>query len=338
MSTLLRRVPTLILLASLFVFSNALRAAAPEPLKDGFTIVVMPDTQIYAWKFPEVYSAQTEWIAANAERYNMAYVIHVGDVTQNNVPGEWQIALDAHKKMAAAVPCAVVPGNHDLGPGGKAGARDTLMSDYFSVAEFRKMPTYGGVYDKEPERIENNYHLFSAGGRDWMILGLEFGPRHDVVRWANEVTAKHRDRSVIMVTHAYLRPDNKRFNRWLKLGPQKKPAGLDNYALAKSDAGFNDGEDLWKKLVSKHANMTFVLSGHVCYTGLLSSEGEQGNTVHQVLVDYQRDPQGGNGYLRLMQFSPDGVMVKVSDYSPYLDSTSQQAGAEFELKLAPAKK
>ena len=39
-----------------------------------------------------------------------------------------------------------------------------------------------------------------------------------------------------------------------------------------------------------------------------------------------------------MQFSPDGVMVKVSDYSPYLDSLSQQAGAEFELKLAPAKK
>lgn len=312
-----------------------LPAAAPEPLAGGYTIAVLPDTQMYAWKFPHVYRAQTEWIAANAKRYNIAYVIHVGDVTQNNVAKEWQAAVDAHRAMAEVVPCALVPGNHDLGPGGKGAARDTLMSDYFSVAEFRKLPSFGGVYDKESERIENNYHLFSAGGRDWLILGLEFGPRDDVLRWANEVVARHPRRSVIMVTHAYLRPDNNRFNRWLKLGPKKKSAGLDNYKLSRSDAGFNDGEDMWKKLVSKHANMTLVLSGHVCYTGLLSSQGEAGNTVHQVLVDYQRDPSGGNGFLRLMQFAPDGVTVKVDDYSPFLDRASEQSGGAFQLKLAP---
>lgn len=171
-----------------------------------------------------------------------------------------------------------------------------------------------------------------------MILGLEFGPRNDVLRWANEVVAAHPKRTVILVTHAYLRPDNNRFNRELLLGPKKKPAGLDGYALSKSKAGFNDGEDLWKKLVSKHANMTMVLSGHVCYTGLLSSPGEAGNIVHQILVDYQRDPSGGNGYLRLMQIAPDGVTVKVNDYSPFLDSDSKQPGAHFELKLPPAGK
>jgi hypothetical protein len=140
-----------------------------------------------------------------------------------------------------------------------------------------------------------------------------------------------------MVTHAYLRPDNNRFNRWLKLGPKKKAAGLDNYKLSQSKDGFNDGEDMWKKLVSKHDNMALVLSGHVCYTGLLSSEGEAGNIVHQVLVDYQRDPSGGNGYLRLMQVGPDGVTMQVNDYSPFLDKMSPQPGGAFALKLAPAK-
>lgn len=328
----------LTLLALLLVAVPASPAAAPEPVTGGYSVVVLPDTQMYAWKHPHVYRAQTEWIAANAKRYNIAYVIHVGDITQNNVAPEWKVALDAHRAMADAVPCAVVPGNHDLGPGGKAAARDTLMSDYFTVADFRKLPSFGGVYDKEPERIENNFHLFTAGGRKWLILGLEFGPRDDVLRWANEVVARHPDRSVIMVTHAYLRPDNNRFNRWLKLGPQKRAAGLDNYALSKSDAGFNDGEDMWNKLVSKHANMTFVLSGHVCYTGLLKSKGERGNTVHQLLVDYQRDPNGGNGYLRLLQFAPDGVTVKVEDYSPFLDRASEQPGGAFELKLETAAK
>jgi 3',5'-cyclic AMP phosphodiesterase CpdA len=311
------------------------RAAAPEPVPGAYSVVVLPDTQMYAWKHPHVYRAQTEWIAANAKRYGIAYVIHVGDVTQNNVAPEWKVAFDAHQAMADVVPCAVVPGNHDLGPGGKAAARDTLMSEYFTVAAFRKLPTFGGVYDREPGRIENNYHLFSAGGRDWLILGLEFGPRDDVLRWANEVVGRHPDRSVIMVTHAYLRPDNHRFNRWLKLGSKQRAAGLDNYALSKSEAGFNDGEDMWKKLVSRHGNMALVLSGHVCYTGLLSSKGGQGNTVHQVLVDYQRDPNGGNGYLRLMQFAPDGVTVKVADYSPFLDRASEQPGGAFDLKLDP---
>jgi predicted phosphodiesterase len=133
----------------------------------GYGIVVLPDTQIYAWKFPHVYRAQTEWIAANATRYHIAYVIHVGDVTQNNVAPEWQAAVEAHQKMADAVPCALVPGNHDLGPGGKAGARDTLMSDYFSVADFRKLPTFGGVYDKEPERIENNWRSIRTAPSSW---------------------------------------------------------------------------------------------------------------------------------------------------------------------------
>ncbi len=326
------------LLWLLLVFAvSGLRAAAPEPVEGGYGIVVLPDTQMYSWKHPHVYEAQTEWIAENAKRYNIAYVIHVGDVTQNNVKVEWEAAAAAHRKMAGVVPCALVPGNHDLGPGGKARSRDTLMSDYFSVAQFRKMPSFGGVYDKEPDRIENNYHLFSAGGRDWLILGLEFGPRDDVLRWANEVVAAHPKRSVIMVTHAYLRPDNFRYNRSRLVGKKQRPGGIDVYPLSKAEGGYNDGEDVWNKLVSKHANMTLVLSGHVCYTGLLSSKGEAGNTVQQMLVDYQRDPNGGNGFLRLMQVHPDGVTVKINDYSPYLDSDSKQPGAHFELKLPEAK-
>ncbi len=330
------RLTALLLVLSLAV--PGLRAAAPQPVEGGYSIVVLPDTQIYSWKHPHVYEAQTEWIAENAKRYNIAYVIHVGDVTQNNVEVEWKAAVAAHKKMADAAPCALVPGNHDLGPGGKAGSRETLMSDYFSVAQFRKLPSFGGVYDKEPDRIENNYHLFSAGGRDWLILGLEFGPRDDVLRWADEVVAAHPDHSVIMATHAYLRPDNFRYNRQRLLGAKKKPAGIDAYALSKAKGGYNDGEDLWNKLVSKHANMTMVLCGHVCYTGLRSEKGKAGNVVHQMLVDYQRDPMGGNGFLRLMQVAPDGVTVKVNDYSPFLDSDSEQPGAHFELKLPKVKK
>ena len=54
-----------------------------------------------------------------------------------------------------------------------------------------------------------------------------------------------------------------------------------------------------------------------------------------MLCDYQQAPNGGSGFLRLMQFLPDGVTVRVEDYSPTLDRVSDKPLSKFELKLAP---
>ncbi|MEW6302076.1 MAG: metallophosphoesterase [Verrucomicrobiota bacterium] len=313
---------------------------APPPVDGGFTLAVLPDTQIYAWKFPETYPAQTKWIASNAKKYNIAYVLHVGDITQHNTNDQWRVAAQAHALLDARVPCALTVGNHDLGPNGNASSRQTALNEFFPVATLKKWPTFGGVYDKEPERTENNFHLFEAGGRKWLILALEFGPRDDVLRWANDVVKRHADRSAILVTHAYLRPDNSRFDRRIMEEAKKNKVarnkGLDGYALSKAAGGFNDGEDIWQKLVSQHANFALVVSGHVCVTGRLDSQGKHGNTVHQMVVDYQNQKNGGEGYLRLLQFHPDGKTVTVRDYSPVLDQISGQPGANYEFTIEPA--
>ena len=61
-----------------------------------------------------------------------------------------------------------------------------------------------------PGDITNSYHLFSAGGTDWIVIVLEWAPSDAAVRWANEVLAKHPKRKAILVTHAYLCDDNTR--------------------------------------------------------------------------------------------------------------------------------
>ena len=326
-----------------FCASNAVFGEAPKPIEGGFSLAILPDTQIYAWKHPKIYPAQTQWIADNAKARSIAYVLHVGDITQHNTNDQWQVAAKAHDLMSMQVPCAITVGNHDLGPGGEAKTRETEFNKFFPLKAMKTWPTFGGVYDKEPDRAENNYHLFEAGGHKWLVLALEFGPRDDVLRWANEITAKHADRSAILVTHAYLRPDNSRFDRRILIeaaknkGP-KKNKGLDNYALSKGKGGFNDGEDIWQKLVSKHANFALVVSGHVCVTGRLDSKGDHGNVVHQMVVDYQNQKDGGEGYLRLLQFHPDGKTVSVSDYSPVLDKVSEMPNTNYEFSLAPAAK
>lgn len=314
------------------------QAEAPAPVPGGFTLAVLPDTQIYTWKYPATYPAQTKWLAENAQRYNLAYVLHVGDITQHNTNHQWQVAADAHALLdAKGIRYAITTGNHDLGPEGKASTRDTVFAQYFPPASFKQWPTFGGLYDAELDRMDNNFHLFEAGGRKWLILCLEFGPRDDVLRWGNEVLAKHPDRSAIIVTHAYLRPDNTRFNRhaFIKLKSIEVNMGMDSYALAKAKSGFNDGEDVWKKLASQHANLALVVSGHVCFTGRLDSEGKHGNPVHQMVVDYQNGKDGGQGFLRLLQFHPDGQRVSVVDYSPLLDQVGERKGTSYEFTIAP---
>jgi len=307
-------------------------AAPPPAIQGGFTLAVLPDTQVYSLKFPDTYGAQTQWIADHAKSYNIAYVLHVGDITDKNTEPEWQVAVAAQARLAGVVPCALVPGNHDLGPG-----RGNNLSKYFPPADLKRVPTLGGFYDREPKRTDNSFHLFEAGGRKWLVLALEFGPRDDVLRWANEVVARHPDRSAILVTHAYLRADSSRFDRHVKVVVKGKELnkGLDQYVQAKDPAGFNDGEDLWQKLVSQHGNFAFVICGHTCVTAHRTDVGRHGNPVHQILVDYQNQPNGGNGYLRLLQFSPDLKNVRVSDYSPTLDQISEVPGSSFELAVPP---
>ena len=62
-----------------------------------------------------------------------------------------------------------------------------------------------------------------------------------------------------------------------------------------------------------------VLSGHIGVSTMRSqvAVGDCGNFVYEILADYQSEPNGGDGWLVLMEFLDDRV-VEVYAYSPYL--------------------
>jgi len=97
----------------------------------------------------------------------------------------------------------------------------------------------------------------------------------------------------------------------------------------------NDGQELWNKLVSRHPNFRMTLNGHVLRDGTarLRSEGANGRTVYQMLANYQMRERGGNGYLRLYEFLPDGETVRVKTYSPVLDRYRTNPADQFKFKL-----
>lgn len=63
----------------LWIFFLILPACSTQ--KSITRLVLMPDTQTYASRFPKVFRSQTEWIASNAEQID--FVLHQGDITDN---------------------------------------------------------------------------------------------------------------------------------------------------------------------------------------------------------------------------------------------------------------
>ena len=290
-----------------------------------FSVVVLPDTQYEAESYPQVYNSQTQWIVDNMDTLNIVFVLHEGDITNDNGTTQWTRASAAMAILDGNVPYAASVGNHDLGPSGGATTRDTQFNSYFPPSRFSSL---GGVY--EAGHSENSYHYFTAGGIDWLVLALEFGPRAKILEWANGVIAANPHRRVIIVTHNYMYSDDTRVGTGDSWNPH-------TYVLCSSvsdpNEECNDGEEMWTNCVKLHENMSFVFSGHICNDGIgtLVSAGDYGNSVYQMLANYQNDPHGGDGWLRIVTFSPEEDKVSIKTYSPYLNQYRTGADNQFEF-------
>ena len=338
-------------------FANAFTSSVPasprafwrlqQPMSPGvlpfvsnsWTLVVLPDTQYYSCgvscsSYPELFKDQMRWIIANRDRYNIRYVVQLGDLVDSPTDtAQWTNARAAMTMLDGVVPYAFVPGNHDYGSTGVGSDRTTLLNNYFPVAEYSSWPTFGGTMTANS--MEDSYHLFSAGGVDWLILALEWGPRSNAVAWANQIVSVYPNRKVILITHAYTYSDNTRYN-WAAKGTAQS-WNPHSYGTANDPGGTNDGEELWTKLVSLYPNFFMVLNGHVLNSGLgrLESTNNFGNVVHQMLVNYQMQALGGGAALRLVEFLPDGKTEQVTGYSPYYGTWMTDSGNQFVLTNHP---
>jgi len=309
----------------------------PPFVPGSWTLAVLPDTQVYSQNQPaglaELFKDQTRWIAANRDRYNIKYVLHLGDIVNNNTLDQWTNAQAAMNLLDGVVPYAMAPGNHDYGPNGNAADRSTSFNTFFPLAKFLPWPTFGGA--REPGKMDNTYHLFSAGGVDWVIFALEWGPRNGSATWASQIASNYPTRKKIMITHAYMYYDETRYD-WATKGSSQS-WNPHTYGTANDPDGTNDGEELWNKLVNVNTNFVMVINGHVLNDGLgrMSSTNLHGDVVHQMLVNYQMKALGGEAFLRLVEFNPDGTNVQVKAYSPYYGTYKTDPQNQFKLTLQP---
>lgn len=305
--------------------AQAVPTAKSTPKLPPFTIAVLPDTQFYAESYPEVFEAQTTWIAKHHAEQGIKLVLHEGDIVNFDEPVQWTRAKESMGRLDGVVPYALARGNHDLFQGySRVGG---LMDSFFRASDFLRHSWFRETF--ESERMDDSFLLVDLNGQRWVVLALEYGPRDAVLDWAGAILDRHKDLPAILVTHAYLYDDQHRYDA------KKHPEQLFNPHELPLEGGVNDGEEMWDKLVSKHDNLLFVLSGHVVenQTGLLTSRRANGTPCHQILANYQFDERGGNGFMRLMRVEPENEQVRVRTYSPFIDAYRTDEKNEFTIDL-----
>jgi hypothetical protein len=305
------------------------RLSHGSPSVPSFTVVALPDTQFYAAKFPDIFDAQTTWLLEQRRTGDLAFVLHEGDIVDDDVDQQWAPAAASLHRLDGIVPYVLSAGNHDYPGDGWSASRSTLIDAYFPVSTFSGSPWFGGTFDAD--HIENNYALLDVpGGGRWLVLALEFGPRDEVLTWANAIARQYASTPAMVVTHAYLYDDDTRYDRTQRADQQWNP---HSYPIDDAPGAVNDGEEIWQKLILGNSNIRFVFCGHVVDRGVgrLTSVRPDGTTVHQILANYQMLAHGGGGYLRVMQFFPTLRTVHIQTYSPSQNVLKTDSDNDFIL-------
>ena len=312
--------------------------------ENSFSMILVPDPQSYT-KFAvnqPLFDLQTAWIAHNIDRLNIKAALFTGDMVEHNgkqisgpLPNpyngdqtgrqQWEAVSRALSRLDNRIPYVVAQGNHDIGHI-TATDRHTLAPEFIRPErniQWEKTlvatcPNWQGVHTME----NSAYEFKDKAWGDMLVLTFEFAPRDEVIEWAKQLTEseQYKNHKVFIIVHSWLGTAG---NRIEKEGYTLRPC--------------NWPEAVWQKLVYPSKNICMVMCGHTGDAPKI--EGDVVNTNFQPTCSYRVDkaadgrdiPQmmfnsqqgdgnwngnGGDCWLRILEFKPDGKTIGVRTFSP----------------------
>ncbi len=299
---------------------------------ESFSLIVLGDPQGYM-KYDlnqPLFELCTAWIADNVDHLRIRGVLCTGDLVETNETvtlrrnmlnqtsrEQWEAVSRCFKRLDGKVPYIISPGNHDYGYRSAENGR-TEFPKYFPVERNPKLRDI--IVSDYPNRMgaistENGaFRIEAPGWGHLLIISAEFAPRDEVLEWAKSVISdpKYKDDKVIFLTHSYMR--------------QRTGELTDNEGYKIRPA--NWGRQIWEKLIKPLPNVDMVVCGHTGNPGefedataYVAGKNDAGNTVHQMMFNVQVlgggwEGNGGDGWVRILEFYPDGKTIHVKTYSP----------------------
>ncbi|WP_245966506.1 LamG-like jellyroll fold domain-containing protein [Sphaerisporangium album] len=230
---------------------------------------------------------------------------HLGDVTEHGTDQEIALADKTFRAIDKKVPYSILAGNHDVRSSTDDQRGDTAYLRAFGPHRFAKSPTFGGA---SPDGY-NSYHVIQAGGRQWLILALDWRASDQGLRWAQGVLDAHRTLPVIFTTHELVGSDD------------NGEASLSGY-----------GRRLWDNFIRRNDQIFLTLNGHYWPPGRTILKNDAGNDVHAHITNYQDRYYGGAGMIRLYHFDLVRDVIDVETFSPWFLARDPQRRTPLEAE------
>lgn len=345
----------LILMACALIMTSAALAQSPkgEPVipvypalqeEGSFSMILVPDPQSYT-KFAAnqpLFELQTAWIAQNINRLNIKAALFTGDMVEQNgkqislpLPNpyngdqtgrqQWEAVSRGLSRLDNRLPYVVAQGNHDIGHI-TATDRHSLAPEFirpernikFEKCLVSTCPNWEGVHTME----NSAYEFIDKAWGKILVITFEFAPRDEAIEWAKQLSESeaYKEHKVIILTHSWLDTAGNRIKE-------------EGYTLRPC----NWAEAVWQKLVYPSKNICLVLCGHTGAAPKIEGDvaktnfkptssyrvdkAADGRNIPQMMFNSQQgdgdwNGNGGDCWLRILEFKPDGKTIGVRTFSP----------------------
>lgn len=268
-------------------------------------------------------------IGMQKQGYKIDCVLHTGDITNNNNDYQYKHFQKLFRPLADKIPFITVNGNHDYD-----WAEDGIINDRKS-SKLTKYASFGLACDNivaryEDSRLDNIVVRNIIHGKRYDILALEFGPRPEVIQWADTWVKSHPECNFILLTHEFLE-----FRGW------RISNGNSGAERQFVNIPFSTPEYIWDNLIYHNDNIRCVLCGHNGFSQLNLLPNETGRQVPQIMFNLQYLPNGGNSMIEVWEIPQSADMVKADvfitkenlPYTDYQDSIYDYKKAHFTFDL-----
>jgi hypothetical protein len=291
----------------------------PDPDSPRFTLAVMPDTQFLYWGSQGSVNSEPQeesfrYVISNSsgeQGDNIVFMAHLGDLTEDAQASSFGYvsqAFDLLDNQGAAY--SVLAGNHDVNSSTDDTRGPTPYLDTMGPQRFTNSSTFAG----SDSTGYNTAHIFRAGGREWLLLAMDWRTSAGGFAWANQFISDNSGLPVILTTHEIAGPTYGDNVYPYQSGDPDNNAALSSY-----------GQTVWDSLVNGNDQIFLTLNGHYWPPGRLTMQNAAGNDVPVHITNYQNRYFGGGAMLRLYHFDLSRNIIDVETLSPWALSQPPEA-------------
>lgn len=254
---------------------------------------------------PKVMENAAAYLTANKATMKLEALLHLGDVVEDSGV-EWQYQAFNAPLMTmvnGGLKVQMGHGNHDQTGANGLYARyfRNTTSDYAkAVSTDGTVNTAGSGYvtfEADSSALLNSYMTVTAGSYEYLFVNMQYSANaysSAHTTWLRAVLDANPDIPTVIFCHNLFGVSDS-----------------EPHKISRNNAG----NSVWN-IARTYDQVFLMVAGHNHGSGWISETNNAGNEVLMMMVDYQFGYNGGNGYIRFLEFNETANKIYITTFSP----------------------